>query len=87
MALADNHPIPAYVRLIRRTVEPKASWFPYLVLAGELAVGIGMVFGLLTPISLLAGIFLNLNYLALAGVKPKDVTVNAAWQCDVVIKG
>jgi hypothetical protein len=41
-----------------------------------------MIFGFLTPISLLVAIFLNLNYIALAGVKPKDRSVNAAYQCE-----
>lgn len=82
LALADNHPVPAYGKLIRRTVEPNASWFPYLVLLGESAVAIGLIFGFLTPISLLVAIFLNLNYLALAGVRPKDITVNKAYQCE-----
>jgi thiosulfate dehydrogenase [quinone] large subunit len=82
LALADNHPIPAYGRLIRKTVEPNRAWFPYLVLAGESAVGIGLVFGFLTPVSLLVAIFLNLNYLALAGVKPRDISVNKAYLCE-----
>ena len=82
IALAENHPVPAYGKLIKKTVEPNASWFPYLVLAGETAVAIGMILGFLTPISLLVAIFLNLNYLALAGVRPKDITVNKAYQCE-----
>jgi thiosulfate dehydrogenase [quinone] large subunit len=82
LALADNHPIPAFGRLIRKTVEPNRAWFPYLVLAGESAVGIGLVFGFLTPVSLLVAIFLNLNYLALAGVKPRDISVNKAYLCE-----
>ena len=82
VALADNHPIPAFGRVIKGLVAPNASWFPYLVLAGELAVAIGMIFGFLTPISLLVAIFLNLQYLALAGVRPKDITINAAYQCE-----
>jgi thiosulfate dehydrogenase [quinone] large subunit len=82
LTLADNHPIPAYGRVIKKTVEPNASWFPYLVLAGELAVGIGLVIGFLTPISLLVVLFLNLNYIALAGVRPKDISVNKAYQCE-----
>ena len=45
-------------------------------------MGIGLVAGFLTPISLAIAIFLNLNYLALAGVKPKDVSVNEAYQCE-----
>ncbi len=28
LKLADNHPIPAYGRLIRRTVAPNRRWFP-----------------------------------------------------------
>ncbi|MFQ5408831.1 MAG: TQO small subunit DoxD [Anaerolineales bacterium] len=82
VALADNHPVPAFGRAIKSVVEPNASWFPYLVLAGELAVGIGLIFGFLTPISLIVAIFLNLNYLALAGVRPKDINVNKAYQCE-----
>jgi thiosulfate dehydrogenase [quinone] large subunit len=82
LALAENHPVPAYGRLIRATVEPTASWFPYLVLAGETAVAIGLIFGFLTPISLVVAIFLNLNYLALAGVRPKDININKAYQCE-----
>jgi thiosulfate dehydrogenase [quinone] large subunit len=82
VALADNHPVPAFGRLIKSTVAPNASWFPYLVLTGESAVAIGLIFGFLTPVSLLVAIFLNLNYLLLAGVRPKDITVNAAYQCE-----
>jgi thiosulfate dehydrogenase [quinone] large subunit len=82
IALAENHPVPAYGKLIKKTVEPNASWFPYLVLAGETAVAIGMILGFLTPLALVVAIFLNLNYLALAGVRPKDINVNKAYQCE-----
>jgi thiosulfate dehydrogenase [quinone] large subunit len=82
MALGDNHPVPAFGGAIKRLVEANASWFPYLILAGELAVAIGMILGFLTPISLLVALLLNLNYISLAGVKPKDISVNAAWQCE-----
>ena len=82
LSLADNHPFPAYGTVIKKTVGPAASWFPYLLLAGELAVGIGLTFGFLTPISVLVAIVLNLNYLALAGVRPKDINVNKAYQCE-----
>lgn len=82
LSLADNHPVPAYGKLIRRLVEPNASWFPYLVVLGESAVAIGLIFGFLTPISLIVALFLNLNYLALAGVRPKDINVNKSYQCE-----
>ena len=82
VALAENHPVPAFGKVIKSTVAPNASWFPYLILAGETAVAIGLIFGFLTPFSLLVAIFLNLNYLLLAGVRPKDISVNAAYQCE-----
>ena len=43
LALADNHPWPTFGRLIKRMVEPNRLWFPYLILAGELAVAIGLI--------------------------------------------
>ena len=67
---------------MKKLVGSSPPVFPYLILAGELAVGIGLVIGFLAPISLLVAIFLNLNYITLAGVKPKDISVNAAYQCE-----
>src|SRR3990170_4628029 len=82
LALADNHPLPGYGRLIRGLVAPNTSWFHYLILLGELGIGLGMVFGFLTPITLIVAVLLNLNYLSLAGVRPKDLAVNPAYQCE-----
>jgi thiosulfate dehydrogenase [quinone] large subunit len=82
LTLADNHPSATFARLMKKLVGSSPTVFPYLILAAELAVGIGLVFGFLTPISLLVAIFLNLNYISLAGVKPKDIFVNAAYQCE-----
>ncbi|MGB5846679.1 MAG: hypothetical protein WBG94_19715 [Anaerolineales bacterium] len=82
LSLADNHPVPAYGRLIRKMVEPNRAWFPYLILLGEISVAIGLILGLLTPIALLVAIFLNLNYISLAGVKPKDISVNPCYLCE-----
>ena len=82
LALADNHPVPTYGRLIRKMVEPNRAWFPYLVLLGEISVAIGLILGLFTPLALLVAIFLNLNYISLAGVKPKDISVNKCYQCE-----
>jgi thiosulfate dehydrogenase [quinone] large subunit len=82
LSLADNHPWPWFGRYIRKLLTPTRAWFPYLILAGELSVAIGMIFGLLTPIALVVGIFLNLQYLLLAGAKPRDRSVNPAYQCE-----
>ena len=43
-------------------------------------MAIGLILGLLTPIALLVAIFLNLNYISLSGVKPKDISVNPGYQ-------
>jgi thiosulfate dehydrogenase [quinone] large subunit len=82
LELADNHPVSAYGRLIRRMVEPNRSWFPYLILLGEISVAIGLILGLFTPLALLVAIFLNLNYISLAGVRPKDISVNRCYLCE-----
>lgn len=82
VALAENHPIPLLAKPIGKMVDKNRTWFPYLVVLGELAVGIGLTLGLFTPISLAVAILLNLNYLFLAGVRPKDISVNKAYQCE-----
>jgi thiosulfate dehydrogenase [quinone] large subunit len=82
LSLADNHPVPAIGSLYRRMIEPNASWFPYFQLFGEAAVGLGLIFGFLTPIAALVGIFMNINFYALAGVRPKDKSVNPGYQCE-----
>lgn len=82
VALAENHPIPLLAIPIGKMVDKNRTWFPYLVVLGELAVGIGLTLGLFTPISFTVAILLNLNYLFLAGVRPKDISVNKAYQCE-----
>ena len=82
LALADNHPSKSYGRFITWLVGSNPTVFPYLILLGELAVGIGLIFGFLTPLALLVAILLNINYLSLAGVRPADISINAAYQCE-----
>jgi thiosulfate dehydrogenase [quinone] large subunit len=82
LALAENHPSQTYGSLIKKVVGGNATLFPYLVILGELAVGTGLVLGFLTPLALLVAIFLNLNYISLAGVRPRDISINKAYQCE-----
>ena len=82
LALADNHPSKTYGRFITRLVGNNKTIFPYLIVLGELAVAIGMIFGFLTPLAILVALLLNLNYISLAGVRPKDITINKAYQCE-----
>jgi thiosulfate dehydrogenase [quinone] large subunit len=87
-SLLDNHPYPFIAAPIRTLINISPTYFPYLVVLGELAVGIGLTLGLLTPVSALIAIFLNLNYLVTAGVKPTDYdekrfgSVNACFRVE-----
>ncbi|MPZ23296.1 MAG: DoxX family protein [Dehalococcoidia bacterium] len=71
-SLTRDHPIPAFAAVIRGLALSSqrrrlvASW---LVVAGETSVGLSLVLGLLTPVGALVAIFLNLNYLLLAGLR------------------
>lgn len=80
--MAESHPWTGYGNAIKRSVTGASSWFPYLVLLGELAVGIGLTFGFLTPVSALVGIFLNINYILLAGVRLKDESINPCFRVE-----
>jgi thiosulfate dehydrogenase [quinone] large subunit len=82
LALADSHPVPAYGRLIRGLIAPNARWFPYLIVLGELGVGLGLTFGFLTPLSAAVGIFMNLNYVSLAGARPRDPSLNPGYEVE-----
>jgi thiosulfate dehydrogenase [quinone] large subunit len=71
-SLTRDHPVPAFAGLIRRVSlgSPRrrvvTSW---LVVSGEFLVGLSLTLGLLTPLGAVGGIFLNSNYLLLAGLK------------------
>jgi thiosulfate dehydrogenase (quinone) large subunit len=71
-SLTRDHPIPVFASAIRRASlssrrrRVATSW---LVVLGELSVGISLTLGFLTPVGLLVAMFLNLNYLLLAGLK------------------
>lgn len=71
-SLTTDHPIPAFAAVVRGTALRSsrsrlvASW---LILAGEFCVGVSLTLGLLLPAGAIVGLFLNLNYLLLAGVR------------------
>ncbi len=71
-SLTENHPLPAFANTIKRVSlsSPRrrvvTSW---LVVLGELSVGLSLTFGFLTPAGCIIGAFLNINYFLLAGVK------------------
>ena len=71
-SLTKDHPIPPFARLIQRMslrTQRRRLVTSWLVVAGESLVGLSLVLGLLTPVGALGGIFLNTNYLLLAGLR------------------
>ena len=48
-----------------KLVLPRKKLMSYLVVYGELAVGLGLVFGFLTPIAAVGGLVLNIMYFVL----------------------
>ena len=82
VSLAENHPVPAFGNSMKAMLNANASWFPYFQLFGEFAVGVGLTLGFLTPIAAVVAIFMNINFIALAGVKPKDISVNECFRVE-----
>jgi uncharacterized membrane protein YphA (DoxX/SURF4 family) len=70
-ALAQAHgPFPAvqgwYASFLQSFVLPNVVPFSYVVTCGEILVGLGLIFGVLTGIAAFFGVFMNLNFM-LAG--------------------
>ncbi len=64
---ASKNPNGFFVNFLTGTVAPNATLFSYLVAYGELLVGLGLLFGLLTNTSALVGIFMNIIFYFGAG--------------------
>ncbi len=54
---------PWYKTFLQNVVVPHSELFGYLVVAGEILVGAGLVLGLLTRFSAFVGLFLMINYI------------------------
>ena len=70
--LLKEHPLPVFGTFIQRvSLSSQNAWLvtSWLVVLGELSVGISLTLGFLTFVGLIVGILLNLNYLLLAGLK------------------
>jgi len=73
-------------RHLQHIVQPNAGLFSFLVTWGEVAVGLGILLGILTGIAAGFGVLMNLNYL-LAGtvsinVRPVPVLLMARVRMD-----
>jgi thiosulfate dehydrogenase [quinone] large subunit len=63
--VADKHRWGVVRTGFRRIVAPHPKLMAYVVVYAELALGLGLVTGFLTPVALIAGLLLNLLYLVL----------------------
>src|SRR5207245_1192518 len=59
---ANGNPIEWYKNFLETTVLPNAHLFATLQAYGEAAVGLGLLFGLLTGLAALVGLYLGLRY-------------------------
>jgi uncharacterized membrane protein YphA (DoxX/SURF4 family) len=59
---AAGNPIGWYKDFLETTVLPKATLFATLQTYGEVAVGIGLVLGLLTTLTAAVGLFMAINF-------------------------
>ncbi|MFJ2771302.1 DoxX family membrane protein [Streptomyces sp. NPDC087300] len=63
--IAEKHRWAAVRSGFDVVVKPRPQVMAYVVAYAELALGLGLIFGFLTPIALVAGLLLNLIYLVL----------------------
>jgi thiosulfate dehydrogenase [quinone] large subunit len=77
--MASGNPWHFYQQFLLTVVLPHASIFAYLTLVGNVAIGVCLFVGLLTPYAAAVAMLLNVNY-ALAGgwMDRMDYSLNAA---------
>lgn len=67
-----------YAWFLSHVVIPNATLFSYLVVAGEILVGVGLIIGLFTGIAAFFGSFMNFNYLLAGTVSVNPIYFAAA---------
>ncbi|MBU6423409.1 MAG: DoxX family membrane protein [Chloroflexota bacterium] len=75
-----------YASFLRDVVQPFAGLFSFVVTWGELAVGLGLLLGVLTGIAAGFGVLMNLNYLLAGTVSVNPIIgmfglfLSASWR-------
>ena len=64
-SVAEKHPWPVVKTVFDRVVAPRPKAMAYIVVFSELAIGLGLTFGVLTPVAATGGLLLNLMYFVL----------------------
>jgi len=76
MAQASG-PYPAvqgwYASFLQNVILPNATLFAYMVTFGEVLIGLGLIFGVLTGIAAFFGVFMNLNFMLAGAVSINPV--------------
>lgn len=62
-----------YANFLQTFVLPHAAVWSYAITFGELAVGVGLLLGVLTGIAAFFGVFMNLNYLLAGAVSTNPI--------------
>ncbi|HLZ59967.1 MAG TPA: DoxX family membrane protein [Ktedonosporobacter sp.] len=62
-----------YASFLQSFVLPNAAVFSYVITFGEVLVGLGLIFGVLTGIAAFFGLFMNLNFLFAGAVSINPV--------------
>jgi thiosulfate dehydrogenase [quinone] large subunit len=71
---------PFYAAFLENLVLPYAGFWAWVVTLGEIAVGMGLILGLLTGIAAFFGGFMNVNYLLAGTVSTNPILfVFATW--------
>ncbi len=60
--MADANPHPCFAAFLTQVVLPQVRCVSPLVAAGQLAVGLGLLFGVLDRLAAAAGILMNVNF-------------------------
>jgi len=64
-SVAEKHRWPFVRTTFDRVVRPRPRQMSYVIVFGELAVGLGLIAGFLTPIAAVGGLALNVMYFTL----------------------
>ncbi len=82
---AHANPYPPYKAFLLHVVIPRAAAFRYLIVFGELAVGISLFTGTLTRLGALFGILANLNYLLMKGLRSEEAGIDQAFIAGLLV--
>lgn len=86
--VANKHRWGFVTKTFNATVAPRPKQMSYLVVFSELLIGLGLVFGVLTPIAAVGGLLLNVFYFVLMIHDWAEQGQNAMMAlCEVVILG